>query len=122
MALRYLLDEHLRGALWQAIQHHNAAGANSVDAVRVGDFQDLPLGTADPDILLWAARAGRILVSRDKKSLPKHLANHLQRGHHSPGIFIIRQHFTLAQIVAYLARAASTTSPLAWQDRIAFVP
>jgi hypothetical protein len=122
MALRYVLDEHLRGALWRAIQQHNAAGANPVDAVRVGDLPDLPLGAVDPDILLWAEREDRILVSLDKKSLPRHLANHLQIGHHSPGIFILRQHFTLPQVVAYLARVAFTSDPLAWQDHIAFIP
>jgi hypothetical protein len=29
MPLRFLLDEHLRGPLWQAIQDHNAAGVKS---------------------------------------------------------------------------------------------
>jgi hypothetical protein len=122
MSLRYGLDEHLRGPLWGAIQQHNAAGVDPLDVVRVGDPPDLPLGTVDPDLLLWAEREGRILVSLDKKSLPGHLANHLQAGHHSPGIFIIRQRATLPRVVAYLARVASTSDPLAWQDHITYIP
>jgi hypothetical protein len=48
MALRYVLDENLRGRLWSAFQRHNAAGVDRVDVTRVGDPLDLPLGTADP--------------------------------------------------------------------------
>ena len=32
MALAYLLDEHLRGPLWWAIQRHNARGSDLIDA------------------------------------------------------------------------------------------
>jgi hypothetical protein len=91
MALGYPLDEHLRGVLWRAIQRHNAQGVNVLDVVRVGDPADLPLGSADPALLLWAEQHGRILISRDERTLPAHLATHLQAGHHSPGIFILRR-------------------------------
>src|SRR5712692_6657376 len=103
MALRFLLDEHLRGAMSGAIQQHNAAGVDPIDTVRVGDPQDLPLGSVDPDILVWAEREGRILVSLDKRTLPGYLAQHLQAGRHALGILIIRQLATIPQVVAYLA-------------------
>ena len=51
---RFLLDEHLRGFLWKAIRHHNLIGGDFIDAIRVGDPADLPLGSSDPDILIWA--------------------------------------------------------------------
>jgi hypothetical protein len=70
MPLAILLDEHLRGTLWRAIQHHNARGSNPLDVVRVGDPENLPLGSLDPEILLWAEREERILVSEDRKPLP----------------------------------------------------
>ncbi len=58
MALRFLLDEHLRGPLWHAIQRHNLSSSDSLDVVRVGDPADLPLGSDDPTILAWAERFG----------------------------------------------------------------
>jgi hypothetical protein len=119
--LRYLLDEHLRGPLGRAMEQHNAAGGSAIDAVRVGDRPDLPLGSGDPELLRWAEREGRILVSWDKRSLPGHLARHLQAGHHVPGIFLLREHFTIPQVLAYLVQAAAT-DPLGWQDRIAYIP
>jgi hypothetical protein len=44
MPLPYLLDEDLRGLLWRYIVKYNARGVDLIDIVRVGDFDDLPLG------------------------------------------------------------------------------
>src|SRR5713101_7637905 len=101
MPLRYVLDEQLRGPLWQAVQSHNAGGVDRLDAVRVGDSLDLPLGTSDPALLLWAEREGRTIVSWDRSSMPGHLAAHLRAGHHCAGVFILRPRIRLPQVVAY---------------------
>jgi hypothetical protein len=122
MPFRYVLDEHLRGALWHAIQHQNAGGVDPIDTVRVGGPPDLPLGTTDPDLLLWAEREGRIIVTRDPNTMPGHLADHLQAGHHSPGVFLLRPRTALAQVLAYLVLAAYTSDPAAVRDRIEYIP
>jgi hypothetical protein len=77
MTLRYVLDEHLRGPLWRASQQHDAAGAYPIDATRVGDPPDLPLGSADSFILVWAERQDRVVVSADYQTMPGHLKSHL---------------------------------------------
>jgi hypothetical protein len=120
--LRYVLDEHVPRALWSAIQGHNRHGAFLIDVVRVGDPPDLPLGNLDPEILLWAERERRILVSLDKGTLPGHLADHLSAGRHSPGILIIRQSSTLREVVAYLVMAAYAGNPGEYQDGITYIP
>src|SRR5260370_27572285 len=122
MALRYLVDEHLRGPLWRAILWHNGRGEYPLDVVRVGDPEGLPLGAEDPAILRWAEREERILVTHDPDTMPLHLAHHLQAGHHSPGIFMIRLHSTLPQLVTFLVDAAYASTPTEWQDRIQFIP
>jgi len=88
--LRFLLDEHLRGPLWLAILRHNALGGLPIDVARVGDSPELPLGSADASILLWAEQEGRILPTEDIHTMPGHLADHLRDGRHSPGVFVIR--------------------------------
>jgi len=122
MALRYLLDENLRGPLWRALQWHNSSGVYPLDVVRVGDPADLPLGIGDPDLLLWAEREQRILVTQDADSMPMHLVDHLTAGQHSPGVFMIRRHSTLPQIVSFLCDAAYASEASEWQDRIQFIP
>jgi hypothetical protein len=122
MTLRYVLDEHLRGALWRAIQWHNSSGVYPLDVVRVDDPADLPLGSDDPALLLWAEREQRILVTHDPDTMPKHLADHLAGGHHSPGVFMLRPHSTLPQILSFLRDDAYASEPAEWQDRIHFIP
>ena len=122
MALRFVLDENLRGLLWRAIVRHNQTGVDRLDAVRVGDTPDLPLGATDPEILLWCQREDRILVSFDKSTMAGHLENHLQLGHHSPGVFMLRRASRLSPVVAYLALVADASDAWEWQDRIEFIP
>lgn len=122
MTRRYVLDEHLRGPLWRAIQWHNRTGVYCVDVLRVGDPADLPLGTDDQALLAWPEREERILVTQDRDTMANHLADHLASGHRSPGIFMIRPHSTLPQIVTFLCDAAYASEPVDWENRIAFIP
>jgi hypothetical protein len=122
MPLRFVLDENQRGLLWRAVVRHNQVSAYPIDAVRVGDLPDLPLGSTDPDILLWSEREDRILVGFDKTTLAGHLAEHLQAGHHSPGIFMLRRGSRLSQVVDHLALVAFASDAWEWQDRIEFIP
>jgi len=80
MLVRYLLDENLRGILWGAILLHNRPGLDRIDCVRVGDPEDLPRGSKDPAILVWAERENRLIVSLDKKTMPAHAKAHLEAG------------------------------------------
>ncbi len=123
MPLRFVLDEHLRGGgLWRIIQQHNAQGLNLLDAVRVGDPLDLPLGTTDPDVLIWAEREGRILLSRDFSSLPGHLVQHLRTGRHAPGIFLLRPRASLSAVLGDLVVTAHAGDAADFQDAIRVIP
>jgi len=122
MPLQFLLDEHLRRILWQAIATHNALGVYVLDAVRVGDPADLPLGSMDPDVLIWGEREGRILVTRDHKTMRRHLINHLSAGRHSHGVMRIRKTSTPVEVVEFLVVAAYASDPAEWQDQFRYIP
>ena len=121
MPLAYLFDENLRGLLWQHVRRHNVRSTNLLDVVRVGDVDDLPLGSEDPFILRWAERENRILLSRDEQTLPKHLADHLAAGFRSPGVFLVRA-APLADVVEFLACAAYASDPDEWENCVTFIP
>src|SRR5438128_329247 len=99
MPIAFVLDENARGPLWKAIQTHNQGGIHPIDAVRVGDQADLPLRSRDPAILAWAEQTGRILLTYDESSMTGHWLDHLQAGHHSPGVLILREKVPLRKIV-----------------------
>jgi hypothetical protein len=120
--LRFLLDEHLRGPLWLAIARHNAKGGFPIDAARVGDTPDLPLGSDDATILLWAEAQDRILLTEDVHTMPVHLAGHLQRGRQSPGVFVISDSCSIGQLVRFLELVAHAGEPADYQNAITYVP
>jgi hypothetical protein len=120
--IRFLVDEHLRGQLWQALMWHNQRGVYPLDMERVGDSADLPLGSTDPDILIWAEREGRILVSGDRKTLVGYFADHLSASRHSPGVFLLRPSSSLPQIVDFLVAVTYASEASEWADVWRYVP
>ncbi len=121
MALDFLLDENMRGRLWQALVRHNATTDWPLDVIRVGDAPDLPLGMTDSDVLNWIERKSRILVSLDKNTLPAHLDQHLAAGHHVPGILLIRRGASVVPLVEYLVAVAYASDAAECQDRIEYI-
>jgi len=122
MPVAFVLDENARGPLWIAIRAHNQGGAYPIDAVRVGDRPGLPLQISDPEILAWAEQAGRILLTYDESTMPGHWIDHLQAGHHSPGVLIIREKVSLREIVEGLVLLAYASDPSEWSDRLEYFP
>jgi hypothetical protein len=119
--LRFVLDEHLRRILWGAIQSHNATTPFPIDAIRIGDPPDLPRGTLDPDLLVWAEREQRLILTRDRRTMPGHLARHLAAGRHSPGVLCPRR-IKLDDIIDFLACIAYASHPDDWLDNFTFIP
>src|SRR5947207_1664151 len=115
--LRFVIDEHMRGRLLHAIQTHNTQSNFPVDATQVGDPPDLPRGTPDPDILTWAERNDRLVVTWDQSTMPVSFLAHTAAGRHSPGVVILRTK-TLSAAVTALEMIAYASLPREWQDRI----
>jgi hypothetical protein len=123
MAIAFVLDEHLRGKpLWPAIRHHNLTGRPAIDATRVGDPPDLPLGSRDSYILMWAERADRIVITEDAATFPAELATHLGIGRTSPGVFVLRPSATVAVVLSWLLLVASDDKPDQWRDQVVYIP
>lgn len=55
----------------------------------------------DKEVLALAAKEGRILVTHDRKTMPKHFSEFITL-ETSPGLIIIPQHLPVASAVEYL--------------------
>jgi hypothetical protein len=88
----------------------------------VGENQAPSLGALDPDILDWIEQNMRILVSRNRKTMPMHLSEHFAKGNHIPGIILIRKDILLGKLVEdlYLIWAASKAEE--YRDQIVYLP
>jgi len=122
MALRYLFDENVRGALWSAIVRHNDSSPEPIDVERVGDPIDLPLASDDPDILRWAEREGFVVVTFDHDTMPDFFWNHLGAGGHLAGMFVIRPRSRIPALVAWLVEAANSGDDDQWRDQVRYIP
>jgi len=120
MALCFVLDENLRGALWHAVQQHNAAGADVLDCLCVG-HPPAPLGTLDPDLLLWCESQGRVLVTADHR-IGSHLQAHWGAGRHVPGVMIVKPGWTVPTVIAALVAFDQAYDPPEFVDRVEYVP
>jgi hypothetical protein len=121
MPLRYLVDENLRGTLAVTLVRVATKYGLSIDLLQVGDDPGPELGTVDSQLLMWAERHDRILVSRDRRTLAAHLAAHLATGHQSPGVLLVRD-VPLVELAEYLVLLAFASDVEEWKDRICFVP
>jgi hypothetical protein len=78
-------------------------------------------GLKDQDVLGVAARDGRVLVTHDQATMPRHFAEFVQ-SQHSPGVIVIPQHLPLQEAADDLILIWTATDANEWIDRIAFLP
>ncbi len=118
MSVGYLLDENLPRWWRPAFQRLQP----QLPIRRVGEPGAPPFHTPDPAVLEWCEKNDSILLTNNRASMPQHLADHMARGRHVPGIFQVdpgRGIVGLAQDLAYIDGASL---PNEYQDLIQHLP
>ena len=118
MTGRYLLDEHLPRWWPRAILLREP----SLTVWRIGDLGAPPLGSPDPLILDWCEAHHFLLVTENRASMPGHLAAHIARGRHVPGILIIHRTIPIRVLADELALIAAAALPGDFDDQIHHLP
>lgn len=79
------------------------------------------VGLDDPDVLRLTAKQGRVLVSHDRKTMPKHFGQFIL-SENSPGILIVSQKLAVSRVAEdlFLIWLASTSED--WVNRIRSLP
>ena len=75
----------------------------------------------DQEVLEVAARDGRLLVTHDQKTMPRHFAEFITRAT-SPGLLVIPQHLSVATVVEDLRLIWFITEAEEWINRVSFLP
>jgi hypothetical protein len=78
-------------------------------------------GLRDPAVLALAAREGRVLVTHDQKTMPRHFAAFLTT-ETSPGVLIIPQRLSVAIAAEDLILIWSSMDAEEWRNTIRFLP
>jgi len=80
------------------------------------------LGKTDLEVLALAAHDGRVLVTQDVRTMPRHFADFLQHQNHSPGVILIPQSAPTGAAIDALILIWVGTGPEEWVDRIFRIP
>jgi len=115
---RYLIDENTTPALADQLRRRQP----DLQVFSVGDEDAPPKGTLDPEILLWIEKHKFTLVTRNRKSMPEHLRDHLASGHHMLGILTLRPQTSLGEIIEDLLLIWELADEDEYQDQIVHVP
>jgi hypothetical protein len=94
----------------------------NLDIWAVGSPGAPPLGAEDSAILVWCEEHDFILVTNNRKSMPVHLAAHLESGRHVPGILTLDLTESTGTIVLELRDIAELSFEDEYQDRIEYIP
>ncbi|MGO8980012.1 MAG: DUF5615 family PIN-like protein [Streptosporangiaceae bacterium] len=78
-------------------------------------------GLDDFQALAMAAKEGRVLVSHDRKTMPRHFADFIQ-GNTSPGLFIVSQKADLLSVIEALICVWAASEAEEWVDTICTIP
>ena len=79
------------------------------------------IGRPDPEILLITARAGRIVVSHDRRTMPAHFARFVE-AQSSPGLIVVSQDVDIGAAINDLLLIWAASDSEEWTDTIGFVP
>lgn len=122
--LKYLLDEHIPPAYRAQIlrRAERMVPPVELEVWAIGDPDAPTKGTLDPEILVWCESHEFVLVTNNRRSMPVHLADHLNAGNHMPGIFTINPDVTIGQLIDELVLIACTALENEFADRITFLP
>ncbi|MDX1946604.1 MAG: hypothetical protein SFU86_14475 [Pirellulaceae bacterium] len=123
MPLSILLDENLRGgAIWNAVELHQATGEYPLDVVRVGDANGPAAGIDDAELLEWAAVHARILISLDKTTLPQFLLERVRTGDSSPGLILLHETLSAGEILQILLLISYGSTAPDWANTYQWIP
>jgi hypothetical protein len=115
--IRYLLDEDTPHAVRDQLLRRGP----EMKVLAVGDDEAPAFGTLDQELLRWIEREGYILVSRNRRTIPRHLREHLEAGGHVPGIFLLRRRYSLGQVIEDLMLIWEAGRPEEYRDRIEYL-
>ena len=114
--LRLASDADVHGDVVRGIRRR----APGLDLVRV---QDVGLRTANDAVILeWAASQGRVLITRDRKTLVGKAYERVKAGLPLSGVIVFRHRMNIGQAIEELLTVAMCSTEEEMRDRVVFLP
>jgi hypothetical protein len=104
--IRYLADSSL----------HDAIVTGCLRSEPVIDF------LSAPEVLDFATRQNRILVTSDLRTMPRHFGDFLKANGQCAGAFLVKQRAPLADVIDALVLIWSASDANEWKNRVVEIP
>ena len=115
MKVLYQADNDLRKAIVRgAVRREPRMNFRSAQAARLDRVPD-------PEVLAFASVEGRILVSHDFQTMPRHFRQFTQ-GRRSPGVLLVRQDLPVGEAIETLLPIWEASEADEWVNRLCLVP
>src|SRR5438132_492948 len=89
---------------------------------RMGDRNAPPLESLDIVLLAWCDEHDLLLLTNNRKSMPKHLTDYVAMGRHMPGIFVVDPRISIPVLAATLTLIAGALLVDEYRDQIQYLP
>ena len=112
--LKLVSDENFNGDILRGLYRRRP----DLDVVRV---QDIGLNTSlDPDILAWAAREDRILLTHDRDTMPCFAYDRVKDRQAMPGLFLVSDQMPIGQAIDEILLAVDCLTREECRDFVRF--
>lgn len=114
--LRLLIDQNLDHDIMRGLTRRIPT-LDAVTASEIGMSK-----ATDPELLVWAAQVGRIIITHDRKTMPAHAADLMSKGESVAGIFVALRRLPLHQIIEDLEVMITCSENDEWVNVIRYLP
>lgn len=114
--MRFLRDENFDGRVIRGLVRRNP-GIDLVRAVDVGLG-----GVEDPDVLVWAAVEGRIVLTHDVSTMVGFAYDRVEAGLPMPGVVEVPPTLPIGQAVEDLLMLADASEAGEWEGQVLYLP
>lgn len=114
--IRYLADADFNHAIVKGCKRQEP----TLDFLSANEakLESLP----DLEVLAFAAKENRILITHDRQTMPRHFGEFLMSGMPSPGVFLVSQHAPIGDVIEDLILIWAASDLDEWKNRILNIP
>ena len=80
------------------------------------------IGEEDPQILAWAATAGRAVLTHDEATMPRYAYERVGRGEAVPGLIVVPQVLSVGRAIEDLVLLAELGTDEDLVDQVMYLP
>ncbi len=114
--MRFLADENFNGKILRGIRRE----CPDADIVRVQDT--VMYQAADPQVLEWATKEGRILLTHDIETMVGFANERIVAGLPTPGVIAVRHTLSIGLVIDEILTIIGASEPGDWENVVTFLP